>query len=127
MILKDKLYHIKGMEVIDDCPQYTIAWQADHIIYQAHFPEEPITPGVCIIQVAQELLDDYAQQHYVVQQVKNVKFLNIISPLETPCVKYVFDKIEISDDQEDCKIVVQVRTEDMVFTKLSLICKKAVE
>ncbi len=124
MILKDKLYHITGQGLTDGSPQYTIVWEADHVIYQAHFPGEPITPGVCIIQIAQELLDEYAQQHYAVQEVKNVKFLNVISPLETPCVQYVFDKIVSSDDKQECKIQVQVRTKDTIFAKLSLICKK---
>ena len=27
----------------------------DNVIYKAHFPEKPITPGVCIVQMAVEL------------------------------------------------------------------------
>ncbi len=126
MILKDKLYHVTGVEDIDDCPHYAIAWQPNHVIYRAHFPGEPVTPGACIIQIAQELLDDYTGTHYTIQQVKNVKFLAVISPSETPCVKYVFEKIAISDDAEDCSIQIKVKTEDTVFVKLSLVCKKTI-
>ena len=56
MILKNNFYHIAQASV--DLPRatYEIALNAQHFIYQAHFPGEPITPGVCILQMACELL-----------------------------------------------------------------------
>ena len=55
MILKNDFYHIAQASV--DLPRatYEIALNAQHFIYQAHFPGEPITPGVCILQMACEL------------------------------------------------------------------------
>ena len=34
----------------------------EHFIYQAHFPGEPVTPGVCILQIGKELLAELLQE-----------------------------------------------------------------
>ena len=65
---------------------YTIKLDAEHFIYKAHFPGEPITPGVCIMQIAHELLECHMNQQLVIDCVKNIKFLRIITPTATPVV-----------------------------------------
>ena len=81
MILKNSLYVIEGQSVAEGTVCYDIRLQADHTIYKAHFPGEPITPGVCVIQMAKELLEDYLQRRLTIKAVKNVKFLAVVSPL----------------------------------------------
>jgi len=34
---------------------YTIRFNASHPIFSGHFPEHPIVPGACIVQIAEEL------------------------------------------------------------------------
>lgn len=34
---------------------YTICFNASHPIFSGHFPEHPIVPGACIVQIAEEL------------------------------------------------------------------------
>ena len=79
----NNLYHIVSKDVVDASIRYNIHLDASHFIYQAHFPDEPITPGVCIIQIAKELLEEHLGIGLEIQKVKNVKFLNVISPLES--------------------------------------------
>ena len=84
MKLKNSLY-----KIVDKSEQgkgfcYDIVLDSNHTIYQAHFPGEPITPGVCLIQIAQELIDDHLQQKYTLRGIKNVKFLSVISPRQHP-------------------------------------------
>lgn len=100
---------------------YTIALNPEHFIYQAHFPDEPITPGVCIMQIAQELLQETVGEALVVEMVKNVKFLRIISPLEVNELCYSLRKITAEDDLR--KVQVQVSQGDNVYAKLSLVCR----
>jgi 3-hydroxyacyl-[acyl-carrier-protein] dehydratase len=116
MILKDSLYHItqkteRGYEVLLD---------EKHFIYQAHFPGEPVTPGVCIIQIAKELLEDHLQHDLVIRQVKNVKFLSVISPIKTPRVSYTFDKLSVLEETGECKVQIMVTAGDEVLAKLSM-------
>ena len=94
MVLKDSLYSIQKKQQQESAVCYDLALHADHFIYQAHFPGEPITPGVCVIQMAKELLEDHLQRPLAVSTVKNVKFLNVISPAlpcKNPQLQYLID------------------------------------
>lgn len=122
MILNNSLYRISSstiqeqsfiLELLPDCP-----------IYQAHFPEMPITPGVCIIQIASELLQELLQSDFELAAVSNAKFLAVINPLETAVVTYTFKKMVFDEDTKTLKVSVTVGNADTIFTKLSLVYKK---
>lgn len=119
----NNLYHIVSKDVVDASICYNIHLDASHFIYQAHFPDEPITPGVCIIQIARELLEEHLGIGLEIQKVKNVKFLNVISPLATPNVTYVFEKIMPDDSEKTYKVMAQVSSGETSLAKLSFTCK----
>ena len=124
MKLLNNLYMISKRETTSLSAQYGIFLEEKSFIYKAHFPNEPITPGVCIIQIAKELLEDYAQKHYTIKAIKNVKFLNVISPVITPYVTYVLDKIVIDEANKTCSLQVQVLAEEVLLAKLSFTCQE---
>ena len=123
MILKNSLYTIADKKMEGSGIFYQILLDKNHFIYKAHFPNEPITPGVCIIQIAKELLEDYLHEEYEISYVKNIKFLSVLSPLSTPSVAYVFDKITFLPETNECKTQVQVQQDNVLFAKLSIIFK----
>lgn len=125
MILKNSLYTIADKRMEGSGIFYQILLDKNHFIYKAHFPNEPITPGVCIIQIAKELLEDYLHEEYEISYVKNIKFLSVLSPLSTSSVAYVFDKITILPETNECKTQVQVQQDNVLFAKLSIIFKKS--
>ena len=113
---------------------YRIEFHADHVIYQAHFPGKPITPGVCIIKIITEILEQQMQQSLLLQEVKNLKFVSPISPIDVPEVDICFSKIEKSvesglpsSDTYEERSCLQVRgtifLNDKIYTKFSLIYK----
>ena len=73
MILKNNLYKISASNIEEK--SFNLELVPDCVIYQAHFPEQPITPGVCIIQIANELLNELLQSEYKLTTVSNAKFL----------------------------------------------------
>lgn len=121
MKLKNSLYTISTVAYRELMPTYDLRLHVDHPIYQAHFPGEPITPGVCIIQIAQELLEDHLRRPLLLQAVKNVKFLSVISPVETPAVTYRFDKIAEAD--ATVRAQVAVLSGDTELARLSFTCR----
>ena len=115
MKLKDALYRIsrKTVNTADGKPlEYEIVLDERHFIYQAHFPGEPVTPGVCIIQIAEELLEDHLQRDFEIRQVKNVKFLSVVSPTSTPCVTYTFSRLTVSEESGECKAQILVTAQE---------------
>lgn len=123
MKLLNNLYTISERETTFLPVRYDVSLQEKSLIYQAHFMVSP-SPGVCIIQIAKELLEDYAQKRYQIKTIKNVKFLNVISPVTTPHVTYVFEKIVIDETSKTCRLQVQVLAAEAPLAKLSFTCQE---
>ena len=122
MKLTDSLY-----TVVSDCPienghEFDLKLNPEHFIYKAHFPGEPITPGVCIMQIAVELFQLALKTPVELTCVKNIKFLRIISPNDVTEVKYSLQKI--TREGAEAKVQVVVSAADEVYAKLSLVCNE---
>lgn len=91
----------------------------EHPIYKAHFPGNPITPGVYIIQAAGELLENNLNRRLYLKTVKNIKFLSVIIPENDKHIKYSFSNIV--EDENSCKTQVVVSDDISVYAKISLI------
>lgn len=123
MKLLNSLYTIVSDVKGEGKHDFLISLDKKHFIYQAHFPGEPITPGVCIMQIAKELLEVSTDLKLNLTSVKNIKFLRIISPAEITDITYSLGKIV---REEDCvKVQVTVVDGDDVYAKLSLVCQIA--
>ncbi len=58
----------------------TLAPCRDSIVYKAHFPDKPITPGVCMIGAVVELLSQASGKALQLAKVNNIKYLSMMSP-----------------------------------------------
>lgn len=127
MLLKDNLYTIVSQENPEGIPAFRIRINPEWPIYQAHFPGHPVTPGVCIVQMVQELLQVHLDSNLGQNQpkrrlqlwkAKNVKYLAIVSPEEVTHLTVAFPKIEPQPDGS-LKVQAQVLNSDTLCTKLS--------
>lgn len=123
MQLRNNLYTVSSRDVDGTTARFALQLNPASFIYQAHFPGEPITPGVCIVQMVKELLEEFLHQSLEISMVKNVKFLAVVSPLESTSIVYQFDKVTTSDDGT-VKAQVTVSAETGVKAKISLVCKQ---
>ena len=123
MQLRNNLYTVTGKEIGEETTRFAIQLTPSCFIYQAHFPGEPITPGVCIVQIGKELLEDMLHQSLEISMVKNVKFLSPISPEETTSIEYKIGKMTLFDDGT-VKAQIVVSAETGVKAKISLVCKE---
>ena len=122
MKLLDSLYTIVSETANESGHEFELKLNPEHFIYQAHFPGEPITPGVCIMQIAVELFEVAHKTPIALNTVKNIKFLRIISPNEVTDVKYSLQKI--TKEEGLLKVQVTVSAAEEVYAKLSLICNE---
>ena len=80
MLLKD-FYKIISIENSDTQKhRITIAINKNHEIFKGHFPETPIIPGVCMLQIIKEIAEEITKQKLVLQKLVNVKFLTLMNP-----------------------------------------------
>lgn len=122
MKLLNNFFFIEQIRRRDDGAQYIVRFNPQNEIYGAHFPGQPITPGVCIIQTAKELLEDYLQSDLEICGAKNVKFLSVIVPEEGKSFTYEFSKLKVANDITALQVI--VTSEDTIYAKLSFSCQK---
>ncbi len=129
MKLKNNLYKIISKEEVNSIFNYTVELNPSCVIYQAHFPGEPITPGVCIVQIGKEVIEDLlleqssASRRLEIIKAKNIKFLSVISPNETPILTYQVRKLGFSDDNMTIETQIVVNSDDKSMAKISLVLK----
>lgn len=122
MILKDNLYTVTSMD--RENARVDVALVPDNVIYRAHFPERAVTPGVCIVRMAVELLSALLRRECTLPEVPNAKFLSIVSPQDTPCVSFAFSKIISMDDGNATKANVAVTASTgAVCARLTILCR----
>ncbi len=90
----------------------------EHLIYQAHFPGNPITPGACLLQTVSEVLQRKTGRPLYMKSSKNVKYLNVLVPAEGKEVRFVFSNL--AENETECKAQVTIADEAQVYTKMSL-------
>jgi len=98
-----------------------IRLQPESEIFKAHFPENPITPGVCQVGIIGELAEKIYGGRLSLKEVKLLKYIDILRP-SVEDVEVRFDKLETEGDAVAAKGTVV--SEGQVFTKFSLIFAK---
>lgn len=82
MLLND-FFHIRDIQNGD---KYTIAIElnAKHQIFNGHFPNNPITPGVCLTQMLKESIEQITKKKLMLVNGSNLKFMAVLNPEQHP-------------------------------------------
>ena len=95
MILKDDFYAIKKLAVDNFSINAELEFNAAHRIYQGHFPGQPVTPGVCMMQMIKEIIEIVLEKKTRLVRADEMKFLEMIIPGENNSIeahlKYAID------------------------------------
>ncbi len=83
MLIPD-FYSILHADISADKVEAHIRLQAEHPIFKGHFPGNPVTPGVCMLQIVKELTEQATQQQLRLRHCKNIKFTALINPFTDP-------------------------------------------
>jgi len=118
MTLKDNFFTIKSQNVTDNNAEFRVKLNAGNIVYQAHFPNNPITPGVCLIQIAVELFGFLKGENFSIKTLKSVKFTAPINPLEFPKIDFSLD---FTENENLWQVKVLVKEKEIVFAKMSMV------
>lgn len=55
---------------------------AEHEIFKGHFPEISVLPGVCMIQIIKELIENEYNVRTRLEEADMIKFLSMMNPKE---------------------------------------------
>lgn len=116
-----EIYRITSFKSENENLEATIIFDEKHPVFAGHFPGNPIVPGVIQIQIIKDLFEKGMGQKLLLVQAKNIKFINIISPLKNPGaeIKISFQK----NDDQTYTVHASVYSETTTFMKFSGIYK----
>lgn len=117
MLLKD-FYSVKELDKISDSKYNAIiVLNKNHDIFKGHFPGNPVTPGVCMMQIIKELSQEIVGSSLVMTSSSNVKFMAIINPEKNETLRL---ELEYSGDvSTELKVKNTTFFDDTVALKLS--------
>ncbi len=93
-----------------------IRLEPDNIIFKAHFPDYPITPGAVQIRVATELLENHLGKSLTLRTVSDLKFMEPLYPGAE--VEYSFTGLVEADGCVNVEL--SVHTGEKVYSRMSL-------
>ncbi|MEG0759916.1 3-hydroxyacyl-[acyl-carrier-protein] dehydratase [Chryseobacterium piscicola] len=94
-----------------------ISLNKDHEIFKGHFPGNPVTPGVCMMQIVKELTEEFTGKKLFLKSASNVKFMAIINPFETPDLDLSFI---ITESETEVKVKNTTAFGETIALKMSV-------
>ena len=79
-MLKDSLYNIIAMDHADNVVHAVLELDPEHEIFTGHFPDHPVLPGACMVQMIKEVFENVMGTAYRLEKADNLKFLTIVDP-----------------------------------------------
>ncbi len=92
----------------------------DHEIFKGHFPNNPVMPGVCMLQMISELVENFTKKQLFLNKATNVKFMAVINPKINADLNLQIDVAEVDNE---VKIKNVTTFGETVALKLSLTFK----
>ena len=89
MLIKD-YYTIESVEKKDDgMTCFQINLRPDSTIYEGHFPGEPVSPGVCNIQMIKECAEQVADKSLLLNNLQQCRLTTLVTPIQHSQVEVV--------------------------------------
>jgi 3-hydroxyacyl-[acyl-carrier-protein] dehydratase len=114
-MLAGNFYTIGQTQQTEQTFDAQLVLNAAHPIFKGHFPEQPVVPGVCMMQTIQELLEKCLQRKLLLQKAANMKFLVMINPAVQPLITVALQYA--LQDNGTVKTSAVIKNEATVFMK----------
>jgi len=118
-MLVDDIYTIKDKRITPAGFDVDVSFDETNAIYKAHFPGNPITPGVCLIEVLKQLIESQFTVKLFMKTVRNIKFLQVVIPDSNKTVTYKISS-NINEDRT-ITATVTIENNEVCFAKISTI------
>ena len=116
MLLQD-FYKINSLnKVSDQLFSAEITLNENHEVFKGHFPDNPVTPGVGMMQIIKELTEQITEKKLFLSNASNVKFMALINPEVNPDLKL---ELDITLTEEEVKVKNTTSFQDTIALKLT--------
>lgn len=109
-------YSVKEFNFTDSQIKSIIELNPEHDVFKGHFPNNPVTPGVCMLQILKELTEQATNTNLFIKECSNVKFMALINPEVNPVLVI---SIDINPLEENFKIKASASFDETVALKVN--------
>ena len=96
MLLGD-FFEIRNAEATDTAIKADLVINAGHTIFEGHFPRQPVVPGVCMMQMIKEIIEQVIEKKTNLISASEMKFLAIIDPVQNNNIQATLKYTSVND------------------------------
>ena len=112
MKLLDSYFRIISHTQADEQHVFDVQMLADHPVYQGHFPGNPVSPGVCNMQMLKECAEQALGRPTDFVEVKQYRLMGVISPQNTPRLTIT---ITLAPADAQCTLTARVTSSETTY------------
>ncbi|MDB4901329.1 MAG: 3-hydroxyacyl-ACP dehydratase [Mucilaginibacter sp.] len=79
-MLQNDFFTFTELQTEGNIVKTNIELNASHPIFKGHFPDQPVLPGVCMLQMVKEIVEVYINKETKLVKASDLKFLSFIFP-----------------------------------------------
>ena len=79
-MLTDPIFKILSINSTEGLISAALEIDINHEIFNGHFPEQPVVPGACMVQLVKDILEKRLDKTLQLKIANNLKFLELINP-----------------------------------------------
>ena len=98
-MLKDSLFKITSFNDMEGTINAIVEINTGSDIFNGHFPDHPVLPGACMLQIVKEVLEEAVGVSIWLKKAHNLKFLSLVDPRQNSIlqlqISYVVEELNI--------------------------------
>lgn len=114
-MLNNDFFFIRSLDNIEENIIADIQLNPDHEIFKGHFPEQPVVPGVCQVQIIKEITELALKKNLQLKTADHIKFLSVIIPDKNAFIRA---DIKYSSEESGISVTASLTKEEKICLKL---------
>jgi 3-hydroxyacyl-[acyl-carrier-protein] dehydratase len=114
-MLLNNFFYIDQVIADESSIKADIRVNSNHPILMGHFPEQPIVPGVCMLEMLKEVIQFNYNKKYQLESASMIKFLTMFAPPQFTSASF---NIQINPfESNKLQVNASLNSDDTIFLK----------
>jgi 3-hydroxyacyl-[acyl-carrier-protein] dehydratase len=109
-------FNILNSEISEGKGQFSLELNPDCEVYKGHFPEKPISPGVCNIYMIKSCTEKVVGKNLLLNNLKQCRLTALVTPTEHPLLELSISTTAI--DENNYKVEAKLYKDETTFMEL---------
>jgi 3-hydroxyacyl-[acyl-carrier-protein] dehydratase len=117
-MLTDPIFKTLSINSTEGLISAALEIDVNHEIFNGHFPEQPVVPGACMVQLVKDVLEKRLDTTLQLKIANNLKFLELINPQSITNLQL---QLTYTIEDELVRVNGDLIAEDVVYFKFQAI------